>query len=362
MKTFIVALIASIISLSVFAQSSYTVTGKVINADTKAPLQGASVFAENTTLGTATDAEGNFTLYLPNGGYDVVISFIDYYTESKRVSNDNQGALVFELRRKEKTMQAVTIGGTGEVKDGWNKYGKFFIEEFIGKSANAQNCTLKNTDVLKFYFSKRKNRLKVLANEPLQIENKALGYNIRYDLDSFTHEYNNEVSFYTGYPLFEEINTASEETKQRWSEARRQSYMGSVLHFMRSVHRQKLSEEGFEVQFVVKVNGNDTAIKVKNFYGALNYQRDDSTQLVLIRPNQPEMGVIYNKEKPSAAFLTENPNEPSAFQFSTLTFQPKQSLHIEQNGYYYEQQDITTNAYWAWLRLGDALPYDYEPK
>jgi hypothetical protein len=51
---------------SLFSQANYfIVKGKVLDATSHAPMQGASVFAENTTLGTATDQEGNFTLYLP---------------------------------------------------------------------------------------------------------------------------------------------------------------------------------------------------------------------------------------------------------------------------------------------------------
>ena len=76
----------SFLFLQANAQSYYTVTGKVFSATTGSPLQGASVFAQNTTLGTATDEEGNFSLNLPNGGYDLVITFTGYSNVSKRVT------------------------------------------------------------------------------------------------------------------------------------------------------------------------------------------------------------------------------------------------------------------------------------
>jgi hypothetical protein len=68
-------------------QGTFNISGKVIDAVTKAPMQAASVFAQNTTTGTATDAEGNFTLRLPNGGYDLVITFTGYQTMSRRISD-----------------------------------------------------------------------------------------------------------------------------------------------------------------------------------------------------------------------------------------------------------------------------------
>jgi len=46
----------------------YTVKGRVIDRATKAPLAGASVFAQNTTFGEATSADGSFSLKLPSGG------------------------------------------------------------------------------------------------------------------------------------------------------------------------------------------------------------------------------------------------------------------------------------------------------
>lgn len=349
------------LSLLVFSQSYYIVHGKVLSGDNKQPLQGASVFAQNTTVGTATDADGNFKLYLPDGGYNLVVTYTGYNTESRRISNAdaNDRNIIFELSQKEKEMADVAVVATSEVKDGWAKYGDFFLDKFIGQTANSSGCSIKNKEVVKFYFSKKRNRLKVMATEPLQIENLALGYTLKYALDSFTHEYNTQVSLYAGYPLFEEIPAADSAQKNKWVLARQQAYKGSMLHFMRSVYNKTLVQQGFEVQFVVDVNEKETAIPLKDFYAALNYKKDDSTMLVEVKPNQQRVGVIYFKEKPASKFTSLNPEEPSDFQFSVLTFLPNESIGIEQNGYYFEQNDIAISAYWTWDKIADQLPYDY---
>lgn len=363
MKNIFLVVSCCFISLISFSQaSSFYVSGKVISAETKRPLQGASVFAENTMVGTATDAEGNFRMLLPYGGYNLVVTFTGFQTETKRINgsdaNDQQN---FELRQKEKELEAVSVVSTTEVKNGWEKYGVFFLEQFIGKTNNSAFCSIKNKDALKFFFSKKRNRLKVMATEPLVIENNALGYNIRYTLDSFTHEYATQVSLYTGYPLFEEKPAADAAQQLKWNEARQHAYKGSILHFMRSTYHQKLKEEGFKIQFVVKIKGQDSAIRLKNYYGALNYKKDDSTATVEIMPNQNEMGVIFTKEKPAGGFIADNPEEPADFQFSVLTFLPQHSITIEQNGYYFEQNELTINAYWTWDKIADSLPYDFTP-
>lgn len=338
----------------------YQVSGRVIDVQTQQPMAAASVFAQNTTIGTATDDNGRFTLTLPGGGYDLVVSFTGYQVETRRIAAADAGtSLQIGLRQKEKELQDVVIRATSEVTDGWEKYGSFFLDNFIGKTANSAQCSLLNKEVLKFYFSKKRNRLKIMAAAPLEIENKALGYIIHYTLDSFVHEYSTQVSIYSGYPLFEEMKTTDPETAARWKANREQAYHGSMLHFMRSLYHKQLTENGFEVQFLVHTDGKETAVAVKDLYGGLNYSRDDSTRTVEFWPNQPEMVLLYKKEQPDAAYRAANPDEPAGFQLSLLSFAPNQSVVIEQNGYYFEQNDITINQYLAWEKVADMLPYDY---
>ncbi len=363
MKKIIPFLLSIIISFPVFSQSTYSISGKIIDAETKFPLQAASVFAQNTTIGTATNAEGNFKLELPNGGYDLVVTFTGYQTETRRISNGDAADknIVIEIKQKEKELQDVVVKATYEVADGLEKYGDFFLDNFIGKTANSKQCSIKNKEVLKFYFYKRRNKLKILATAPIEIVNNALGYTIKYTLDSFTHEYDTQVSQYTGYPLFEEMQPANEEQKAKWNAARGVAYNGSILHFMRSFYHKKLKEEGFEIQFLVNFNDKESAIPVKDFYGAMNFAMDDSTRIVEAKPNQKDVAVIYKNEVPGQLYLDANPDANPKFELSVLSFLSGGSFSIEQNGYYFDQHDITINSYWAWEKVGDMLPYDYSP-
>ena len=364
MKKSISLLTILVLCISAFSQSSsYTITGKVMDDAAKTPMQGASVFAQNTTMGTATDANGNFTLYLANGGYDLVFTYTGYETITRRISTADamDKNIVIELKQKEKALEDVVIKASNEVKDGWEKYGDFFLENFIGKTANSKFCTITNKDALHFYFSKKRNRLKVLATAPIEMENLALGYKLKYTLDSFTHEFGTQAGIYTGYPLFEEMKSQDSLQQATWQINRNKAYKGSMLHFMRSVYYKKLKEEGFEIQFVAKNNDLETAVRLPNFYGALNYNRDDSTQLVEITPNQPDVAVLYNKEEPDAGYVALNDDTPKKFQLSVITIAANESVAIEQNGYYFDQNDITITGYWTWDKMGDMLPYDYVP-
>ncbi len=141
-------------------------------------LSGASIYAQNTTYGTISNAEGTFALKLPNGGYELVISYTGYDKKSIRVSNTQQqnDTLIIALPQIDKSLAEVAIVSSNEVEDGLTKYGKFFFDNFIGTTPNAAHCSVQNPQVLHFFYTKNKkrNRLKVTASEDLLIKNDAL--------------------------------------------------------------------------------------------------------------------------------------------------------------------------------------------
>lgn len=70
-------------------QQLYSISGKVIDAVSKLPLPSASVFANNTHIGTVTDAGGNFTLSVPAGEYELAITFTGYQSQIVRINSVN---------------------------------------------------------------------------------------------------------------------------------------------------------------------------------------------------------------------------------------------------------------------------------
>jgi len=359
MKIFFATLLSLFFLNALHAQNNFSVSGKVLNEVTGSPMAAASVFAQNTTIGTITDENGHFKLQLPPGGYELVFTFTGFKTEIRRITTADAGEAVnVGLKEKEKELETVAITSTNEVKDGLEKYGQFFYEEFIGKTSNSKVCNIQNAEALHFFFSKKRNRLKITATEPVIIKNNALGYNIKYTIDSFTHEYNTGVSIYSGSPLYEEMQGDSTQ-KLLWQANRKAAFKGSLLHFMRSVYNKNLKEQEFEIQFIVQQNGIENAIKLKDTYGAINYIKDDSTQTVEIMPNQKNVGILFMGEKPVETYTLAHPTEPKDFKFSMLIFKPTESLTIEQNGYFYDQNNLSISGYWAWEKVADQLPYNY---
>ena len=338
-----------------FSQN-FLISGKVIDAETKQVLQGASVFCIQTTIGTLVNNEGMFSMRLPNGGYELGISYSGYETITMRINDQTEGLIdkVWELKQKQKNLEEVSIVFTSEVKDGLEKYGDFFKDQFIGTSENAKQCKIVNPEVLRFFYYKKKDKLKVISKEDLIIDNEALGYQIRYQLDSFIHEYKTGATESTGIPFFQS-KIGSEADNTRWNEKRATAYYGSVLHFFRCYYDSTLNLNGYKVELVDEKT--DRPLQIKNPYDSIYYSKSDNNELELSFPGK--LRVQYKEEKPSSIYILEKKIPTSTpFQISIIKF--LNNIVIEENGYFYDQRDLFYSGYWDWEKIGDMLPYDFD--
>lgn len=343
--------------MSWLAGAQYSVSGRIVDSATREPLAGASVYCQNTTLGTTTNKEGEFVLSLKPGGYDLVISFTGYLTRQVRIAHTDEKIPELPLVKEEKSLGEVVIKSSNEVKDGWEKYGSFFVENFIGATPNAAKCTLMNPTALHFYFLKKSNRLRVLATEPLQIENQALGYQMRYQLDSFIYYYNTDVSLYRGNCLYSELE-GPDSLKRAWVTARKRTYQGSRLQFMRSMYDSTLAEDGY---IIAMVDENDPLKfnKVQDAYDTTFYAGLDSTgEIEIWFPRK--ISITYTRSKPEPDYLKKfHMPKNVGTQISYVEF--KDGIAIRENGYFYDQKDLLNQGYWSWKNIADQLPYDYTP-
>ncbi len=351
-RTLLVFLLSSI---TLFTQAQFEISGVILDSATREPLSKASVFCQNTTLGTLTNKEGGFALSLKSGGYDLVFSYAGYQTQTLRVSEPNK--LEILMVRKDNSMEEVVLKSSFEVADGWQKYGDFFMQHFIGSTPNAGKCVLNNPEVLKFFFYKKTNRLKVMATDALLISNHALGYDLRYQLDSFVYFYNNSINSYRGYCLFMEME-GSDSLKKQWAKAREDAYSGSKLHFLHSYYDSTLLEDGFVISLLDSTNDKKFN-KIKDPYDTVYYGGLDSTEQIEIWYPR-KISVMYTKKSPEPEYLKKM-NLPKSVPYATTYIDLKDAIVITQNGYYYDQKDWINQGYWSWKNLADLLPYDYMP-
>ncbi len=345
----------SLLTLTTYGQ--FTVAGKVVDAETKEPLSAASVFCRNTTQGTLSNKAGEFALTLKPGGYELIISYTGYVTKQIRISNNENEIPDIELAKEEINLGEVIIQSSNLVTEGWEKYGNFFNEHFVGGTAFAAECKIENPEVLQFYFYRRSNRLKVLATEPVIITNNALGYKLTYQLDSFLFHYQTDISLYRGNCFYEELQGTDADII-KWNRNREAAYLGSRLHFLRSYYDSTLQQNGFVID-IADENANNKFKRITNLYDSLFYFFADSTsEAELFYPEKIQ--VTYSKKVPENAFLKRY-NLPMNIGVQTSFLNFKETIIIQQNGFYYHQEDLVNQGYWSWKNLADQVPYDYLP-
>jgi hypothetical protein len=391
-----------LLTVSLNANSQKLLKGIVLDEEKNKPIPDASVFLNTTSFGTVTNKQGAFELAMPNGKYELIVSSIGYDTYNQTINTDNVSDFIsIKLKTKSQVMETVVV--EPYEKDGWEKWGKFFIESFIGTSANSLNCTIKNKNVIHFRNSKKTNELIAIADEPLIIENKALGYTLKYQMEQFSYNFKNHYLLYVGYPFFQPMKGGDGKQK-RWEKRRDEAYYGSIMHFMRSVYRNKISEEGFEVRTLKKIpnkekervklaySSNMHKVKSSNgimtithinkdtadYYDRILKQGDyidilaknllvgdsiayavDSTTAGL--EFKDYLLVIYvNKVAPSE-YRQQFPDN-SAAMMSQITLTTGNPVEIEANGSYFDPTNLLSTGYWAWSeKIANMLPFNYKP-
>jgi hypothetical protein len=382
MKQLIAALIG-ILSLTtcLYAQSVSPLSGVITDSATGKKLAGVSVFLNSTSKGTVTRADGTFQLGIPPGRYQLIVSAIGYETYVTEVSSRNlPPSLKITLRTKADELAAVTV--EPYMKDGWKRWGKFFLDNFIGTTEYASSCTIKNKEVLRFHFYLKSNRLSVTAIEPLIIENKALGYDLEYRLEGFTCDFASHIVSYFGYPFFREMPSDDGPRQAKWDDHRRRAYLGSLMHFMRSLYAGRLHIDGFIVEHDMQVPNREKQ-RVKGLYTP-NVTKVDSIPMdtlhhyweILRQPDfyfqrvrSYEGLVTINKDQTRVLFfpgdctvIYGNPRMGIAYQESAIRLMTQTPITVEENGNYFPPQEILSLGNWSKTEtIGQLLPRDYEP-
>ena len=391
MQKFRFILLSLLCGFSFFSHAQFVVRGTILDSSSREPLALASVFCQNTTIGTSSNKQGEFSLSLKSGGYDLIISYTGYQTQTIRVTENNK--LEILMIKEEKSLGEVILKSSNEVANGWEKYGDFFIKNFIGATPNAAQTLLLNPEVLKFYYYKRSNKLKVLATDVVQIANKALGYNLRYQLDSFVYYYNTNINSYRGFCLYSEMN-GNDSLKRVWTMARSKAYYGSKLHFMRSYYDSTLLEDDWTIDMLDEGSDKNftrvTDVYDSSYYNLIAYTRDsiaytrnsitytkDSITRDSIRidtvVHQVLTGAVdveiyyprkirisYTKKRPEPEYLKQS-GFPKNIGNQISYIDMMDAIAIKENGYYYDQKDWINQGYWSWKNVADILPYDFVP-
>ncbi len=375
----------------------FQLKGVVLASDSKTPLENANVFLSNTSTGTVTNQRGEFIIPVGVGKFDLITSFIGYETNVQTVSNLNIEPIVIHLKVKAAGLHDVVV--TSFEKDGWEKWGTFFLENFIGTSEWAANCTIKNYKAIRFRHNKKQNKLTAVTNEQLIIENKALGYIVKYQLEEFEFDFKNKYLVSLGFPYFIQMEGGPAK-QRRWNNNRATVFFGSMMHFMRALYINRMAEEGFEIRRLVKAPNLEKR-RVREVYRAqtltsnggsvINMSIGDSTPYYNRIMNQPDelstfspytitgdsiaygidsviaglefenyLHIHYIKAAPPKSYSARSPQNRQMA--SQVRLADGIGLEVQSSGSFSPPLNLVSYGYWAWSeKMAHMLPLNYKP-
>ncbi len=337
-KIKILVLISHLCCSFSFSQQLSSIEGQIIDVDTKEPIVYASVYLAQTAIGVASNLDGSFKLEnIPSGKYDLIVSFLGYGTVKRSVllAGNVINNFNIQLKAKPKELETVTVVSK-KIKN--NKaYYQEFKKYFLGETPNASRCSILNrNDIITHY---EKNALMAFAVKPIEIENKALGYKIIYDLEEFKVDYGTQKLYVAGKPRFIELIPKNQKQKARWIWERNRAYYGSSVHFFKSLNAGELEKNSYSI-----ANKEGNAIKEKDLItdGFIKYK---GSIYITFSGELSEMGAVNRREY-----------QNSEIQLNGIP------VAIYNNGYYEDFHNVILQGYFGWAdRIADLLPLGYEP-
>jgi len=112
MKKLAMLLMAVMICSLSFAQST-KITGKVVD-ETGEGVIGASVMVKGTSVGSATDFDGNYSINVPAGKTQIEVSYIGY--EKQTIAIGGRKVINVTLKEDKKVLDEVVVVGYGTMK------------------------------------------------------------------------------------------------------------------------------------------------------------------------------------------------------------------------------------------------------
>ena len=224
------------------ANAQIRISGKVLDNE-GISLEGASVYLNNTSVGTTTNDLGEFELLINEGVYDLIVSYLGYETIQYKIDTSKPNKpLVFKTKPSDNLLDEIVIRNKKYSAEDRAYFLSRFRNTFIGKTNLSKNCQILNPDVVQFDFNPLSNILEAYISEPIEILNKDLGYKIYYDLVHYELTLNRIT--YLGYSRYEKLKGGKRKQK-KWKKNRLRAYNGSKMHFIRAVRNSTFSEEGF---------------------------------------------------------------------------------------------------------------------
>ncbi|MFD0751438.1 carboxypeptidase-like regulatory domain-containing protein [Mucilaginibacter calamicampi] len=243
-------LIIIFLALNASAQG-LKISGRIIDSANHEAVPNVTVYIGNSSISTAANKDGRYTLNnLMPGSYTLVTSCIGYAPEQVQVSLTKDEVVNINLNIQATELAEVNIKSNNY----WGRNLGLFTTYFIGNSEYSSLCKIINEKALRLNFENR--ILSASTTDFLIIENKALGYRIKFLINNYTVDIAKRVFHYNGIAIFEDLQ-GSEKQKKNWAKLRQNVFKASFNGFLHSLARSKVTQDGFIVRRFLRYDNPD---------------------------------------------------------------------------------------------------------
>ena len=343
---------------SISFSQKLSISGKVIEKNTKKPIANVAVFISGTTCGCTTDSLGYFSLKIPFFPCVIVADHVAYESFIKPINSSEE--LRIEMQPSNFSINEVSVSG----KDKRKRNLRFFYSRFI--KDNRSKIKVLNDSVL--IFERDKMCFKARSKQPLIINNNYLGYRIKVILEEFevtaqngptgerlplNSSYGGELTKLIGYYLYEPLENFSKEKESYYKNNRRITYYGSYRHFLKAIYNNESALQGYEVE--IFPNDMDTAFyEIKSAENLLN-EKEYFINADLLK-------IYYRFDDKKMPIPEDEISERQYFSQHISVIHPtKESFIIRENGTSPNLSFIINGAM-SIKSFANSLPEDYLPK
>lgn len=316
------------------------ISGIIIDSESYNPIENANIYISGSSRGTNSDPDGEFELEVPEGIEEVFITHVSYQTYILTFTN----ATNYRIGLTHRVNQLSEVAIHEEVDKEWKRNLNKFEKSFLGNSINAGKCKIINPWVIE--FKEEKQNFLASATEPLEIENRALGFRLFFYLGHFSKQ--GLTVSYSGKYRFEQLDSSDEKEKRRWDKNREKVYLGSRRHFLYALANEELSTHGFVVHFA------DLNAAGDQFYVTRLAMEED---LIVKENNQ-----LYIDYKGYIRILYTKGLSDSGIQSQTSYLFTPQIASLFKNGLSTDDEIMQEFGLWSKSRIAELLPVDYRPK
>lgn len=338
------------------------ISGIVVDKDSGEVLEDVEVFIDNSSINTITDSEGRFTIMMnSNSKQSLIFSRFGYAFHTLPVK-DLKNNLRIEMELEAEMMKELIIDKSAFSRKELMIAFKYF---FLGNTKNAKKAKIENEDDIQLYFDTTTNTLIASADWPVRIQNKNLGYELSFYMETFAVQYNSKKldpkkyssTVFLGYTSYTKVK----ENKSIYNE-RMKIYENNAAAFFRHLVSNELSVDSFLLAVGgMTVNPDEYFTIESNENGAILFLKqkptkkkpvisDDAFSKGIFNPNAIKE---YTTEEIPFGIINMKTEEQSIIVFR------KRYVRLDAQGNLEEPDAIYFGGYFGDLKMADMLPVDF---